>query len=68
MVKPAHIHITRAPHKRNANVLKMKLTSDSPAANTVSGRSNNTMNAVIFLNFKLRGRIDGGLNILTLHF
>ena len=29
MVKPAHIHITSAPHKMNENVLKMNAVSDA---------------------------------------
>ena len=41
MVKPAHIHITKAPQIRKENVLRMKATSPSAisAAEATVGRS-----------------------------
>ena len=43
MVNPAHIHITSAPHIRNAKVLKTNAVSSStPAAYATAGRARKT--------------------------
>jgi len=43
MVKPAHIHITRAPHRRKENELSTKPVSPSGAANATDEKPKRTI-------------------------